>query len=106
MNDLNPLNFFLFIYSTFIFLGEAIEQIDYDYKTRLMEATLSVADVEPRWGVDELKHIESELIQLIDEEGLGCVVSSPLLVFLVFLVFSVFIPTFVLLHLHIDALTY
>jgi hypothetical protein len=68
-----------------------------------MEATLSVADVEPRWGVDELKHIESELIQLIDEEGLGCVVSSP---FLVFLVFSVFIPTFVLLHLHIDALTY
>ena len=86
MNDLNALNFFLFIYSTFIFLGEAIEQIDYDYKTRLMEATLSVADVEPRWGVDELKHIESELIQLIDEEGLGCVVSSP------FLVFSVFIP--------------
>ena len=89
VNDLNALNFFLFIYSTFIFLGEAIEQIDYDYKTRLMEATLSVADVEPRWGVDELKHIESELIQLIDEEGLGCVVSSP---FLCFLVFSVFIP--------------
>lgn len=55
-------------------LGEMIEKVDFDYKTSLMKATLAVADVEPRWDLNELSDMQDEVLHLIKKESLSCVV--------------------------------
>ena len=46
-------------------LGAAIEQQDYTYKTELMDATLAVADVEPRYSMNDLNEIKLEILDII-----------------------------------------
>jgi hypothetical protein len=53
-------------------LGEKIEKDDFMYKTKLMDATLSVADVEPRWSISELDVLKNEIVNVVVDNSLGC----------------------------------
>ena len=45
--------------------GAEMEKGDYDYKTRLMDATLSVANVEPRYSALERVGIREDVVNII-----------------------------------------
>merc|ERR1711865_795679 len=57
-------------------LGAAIEQQDYTYKTELMDATLAVADVEPRYSMNDLNEIKLEILDIIRVNNLACLMED------------------------------
>ena len=52
--------------------GAEMEKGDYDYKTRLMDATLSVANVEPRYSALERVGIREDVVNIIKDGDFAC----------------------------------
>lgn len=52
--------------------GEIMEKQDYEYKTRLMDATLAVANVEPRYSGKERANIRKEVIRIVQNGDFAC----------------------------------
>ena len=52
--------------------GEEMEKGDYEYKTRLMDATLSVANVEPRYSASERLTIRKNVLKIIQDGNFAC----------------------------------